>query len=174
MTDHFFLMIMQLKLFGFYMSFYYHAITSNNYSNVVSPIYTVFVILCWYSKKWDPRSFPGTIKIKQLSPDILKFSTKHENSPFTLNYSMVPHSLYLYFMQGCVDWVLIIFGTQVIKKKRSVWLVFPNYLSIFYGHDFMQHNIKMQHVLGWSIKGCGSFLKYAVQVSKTVAYIFNK
>ena len=28
--------------------------------------------------------------------------------------------------------------------------------------DFMQHNIKMWRVLGWSIKKCGSFLKYAV------------
>ena len=39
--------------------------------------------------------------------------------------------------------------------------------------DFMQHNIKMQHVLGWSIKKCGSFLKYVVLVSKTVATSTN-
>ena len=34
----------------------------------------------------------------------------------------------------------------------------------------------MWHVLGWSIKNCGSFLKYIVLVSKTMAtsYIFNK
>ena len=40
----------------------------------------------------------------------------------------------------------------------------------------MQHKIKMWHVLGWDIKKCGSFLKYGVLVSKTVAtsYIFNK
>ena len=37
----------------------------------------------------------------------------------------------------------------------------------------MEHNI-MWHVLGWSIKTCGSFLKYVVLVSKTVTYIFNK
>ena len=30
-------------------------------------------------------------------------------------------------MQACVDWVLIIFGTQVIKKKRPVRPVFPDY-----------------------------------------------
>ena len=39
---------------------------------------------------------------------------------------------------------------------------------------FMQHNINMRHVLGWSIKKCGYFLKYVVLVSKTVAYIYNK
>ena len=32
-------------------------------------------------------------------------------------------------MQTRVDWVLIIFGTQVIKKKRPVLPVFPDYLS---------------------------------------------
>ena len=48
------------------------------------------------------------LKIKQFSPGILKFSTKHEDNPFTLNC--------LYFMYDRVDWFLIIFGTQVIKK----------------------------------------------------------
>ena len=33
----------------------------------------------------------------------------------------------------------------------------------------MQRNIKMRHVLGWSIKKSGSFLKYLVLVSKTMA-----
>ena len=33
-----------------------------------------------------------TLKIKQLSPDILKFRTKHEDNPFTFNCSVVSHS----------------------------------------------------------------------------------
>ena len=37
-------------------------------------------------------------------------------------------------MQACVDWVLIIFGTQVIKKKRPARPVFPDYLSVSYGY----------------------------------------
>ena len=43
----------------------------------------------------------------------------------------------LYFMQARVDCVLIIFGTQVIKKKRPVRSVFPDYLSVSYeyGHN---------------------------------------
>ena len=39
-------------------------------------------------------------------------------------------------MQARVDWVLIIFGTQVIKKIRPVWPVFPDYLSLSYDYDF--------------------------------------
>ena len=35
-------------------------------------------------------------------------------------------------MQARVDWVLIILGTQVIKKKQPVWPVFPDYLSVSY------------------------------------------
>ena len=30
------------------------------------------------------------LKIKQFSPEILNFSTKHEDSPFTLNCYMIP------------------------------------------------------------------------------------
>ena len=37
-------------------------------------------------------------------------------------------------MQAGVDWVLIIFGTQVIKKKRPVRPVFPDYLSVSYDY----------------------------------------
>ena len=38
-------------------------------------------------------------------------------------------------MQARVDWVLIIFGTQVIEKKRLVWPVIPDYLSVSYDND---------------------------------------
>ena len=48
---------------------------------------------------------------------------------------MVPRTFCLYLMQARVDWVLIIFGTQIIKKKRSVRAVFPDYLSVSYHYD---------------------------------------
>ena len=38
------------------------------------------------------------LKIKQLSPDILKFRTKHEDNPFTLNCSVVPCSFLFLFV----------------------------------------------------------------------------
>ena len=41
-------------------------------------------------------------------------------------------------MQACVDWVLIILGTQVIKKKRLVRPVFPDYLSVSYDYGFTE------------------------------------
>ena len=40
------------------------------------------------------------LKIKQLSPDILKFRTKHEENPFTLNCSVVLHSFLFIFQAG--------------------------------------------------------------------------
>ena len=42
-------------------------------------------------------------------------------------------------MQARVDWVLIILGTQVIKKKRPVRPVFLDYLSVSY--DYALTNI---------------------------------
>ena len=35
-------------------------------------------------------------------------------------------------MQACVSWVLIILESQHMEKKRPVWLVFPDYLSVSY------------------------------------------
>ena len=78
------------------------------------------------------------LKLKQFSPDILKFSTKHEDNPFTLNSLMVPCMFCLYFMQVYVDWVLIMFGTQVMRKKRPVWPVFPDYLSVSYDYKLTE------------------------------------
>ena len=40
-------------------------------------------------------------------------------------------------MQARVDWDLIIFGTQVIKKKRPGRPVFPDYLSVSYDYALM-------------------------------------
>ena len=73
----------------------------NNCNNVISPVYAVFVIL-WYSK----YEIPGAalelclLKIKQTSPDILKFKTKHEYNSFTLNCSIFSDSFLLIFQAG--------------------------------------------------------------------------
>ena len=75
--------------------------------------------------------------MKQFSPDILKFKTKHKDNPFALNCSIVLALFCLYFMQAYVDWVLLIFGTQVMKKNRPVRSVFPDYLSVSYDYGVM-------------------------------------
>ena len=74
------------------------------------------------------------LEIKQFLPDILKFSTK-----IILWFQTVLWFLglvCLYFIQACVDWVLIVFGTQVIKKKRPVRPVFLDYFSVSYDYNF--------------------------------------
>ena len=38
-------------------------------------------------------------------------------------------------MEARVNWILIILGTQFIKKKQPVWPVFPHYLSVSYDYD---------------------------------------
>ena len=38
--------------------------------------------------------------VKQFSSDILEFSTKHENNPFTLNCFMVPRTFLFIFDAG--------------------------------------------------------------------------
>ena len=45
---------------------------------------------------------------------------------------MVPRIFLFIFHAGGKDWILIIFGTQVIKKKHPARSVFPDYLSISY------------------------------------------
>ena len=39
-------------------------------------------------------------KIKQFSPDILKFSTKHKENPYTLKSFMIPHTFLFTFHAG--------------------------------------------------------------------------
>ena len=72
------------------------------------------------------------LKIKQFSPEVLKLNTNHEDNPFTLNCYMVPCTFLFILHAGSrrLGWVLIIFGTQVIKKKQPVRPVFPDYLSV--------------------------------------------
>ena len=107
MTNHVFLRIMQLKMFGFlfvFLNCLHHCILTNNCSNVVSPVCTAFFILCFVGT--PKKAIPGAalelcqLKIKQVSPEILKFSTKHKDNSFTLKYSRVTRTFCLYFMQA--------------------------------------------------------------------------
>ena len=91
-------------------------------------------------KREIPEAAPELcqLKDKQFSPDILKFRTKHkynQDNPFTLNCSVVPCNFRLYFMQARVDWVLIIFVTQAVKKKQPVLPLFPDYPSVSYEYE---------------------------------------
>ena len=74
------------------------------------------------------------LNIKQLSPDILKFKTKHgdnQDNHFTLNCFVVCRSFLFIFHAGLVDWVLIIFGTQVTRKNGRFGPCFQTIFPFF-------------------------------------------
>ena len=54
---------------------------------------------------------PCQLKSKQFSPDILKFSTKHKENPFTFNYSVVP----------CIFFLFIFHAGSHILGSNSFW-----------------------------------------------------
>ena len=80
-----------------------YGITSNNCNNVVSPVFILYSSSFVGTLK---NEIPGAalelcqLKLKQFSPDILKFSTKHEDNPFTLNCYMVPRTFLFIFHAG--------------------------------------------------------------------------
>ena len=102
------------------------------------------------------------LKIKQFSPGILKFSTKHEDNPFTLNCYMVPCTFLFILHAGSrrLGWVLIIFGTQVIKKKQPVRPVFPDYLSVSYDYGKMNMNIQSPSMVRTLIQAISRIFRY--------------
>ena len=147
MADHVFLRIMQLKMFGFWFVFLnclHHGITSNNCNSVVSPVYIrhpLFVL-------WK-NEIPGAalelcqLKIKRFWSDILKFSTKYEDNPFTLDCFMVPRTFLCTFHAGSPRLGSNNFRNSSYKEKtagsahvsrisfRILWLWFQqSYLSV--------------------------------------------
>ena len=50
-------------------------------------------------------------------------------------------------MHAFVDWVLRIFGTQIIKKKLAVRPVFPEYISVSYDYGLSEKYFKSFPIL---------------------------
>ena len=76
------------------------------------------------------------LKIKQFSPDVLKFSTKHEENPFTY-YFMVPRTFLFIFHARSRRLSSNNFRNSSYKEKttgsdRFDRLVFPDNLSVSY------------------------------------------
>ena len=69
------------------------------------------------------------LKIKQFSPDILKFSTMHEDNCF-----MVPRTCLFIFHVGSRRLGSNNFRKSSYKGIRSVWPVFSHYLSVCYDY----------------------------------------
>ena len=105
MTDHVFLRIMQLKMFGFYFVFLnclHHRIKSNNCNSVILQFVQYSLSFAGTPKIEIPGAALelSQLKIKQFSPYILKFSTKRKKNHFTLNCFMVRRSFLLIFHAG--------------------------------------------------------------------------
>ena len=60
------------------------------------------------------------LKIKQLSPDILKFRTKHEGNPFSLNCSVVPRYFLFVFHAGSSGLCSNNYWNSSYKEKTAV------------------------------------------------------
>ena len=83
-------------------------------------------------------------------------------------------------MQARVDWVLIIFGTQVIKKKRPLRSVFPDYTSVSHYYDLTgcsdEFKIVFKHSeesKGFSMKGLSSEKVSSISVKQINLFSTN-
>ena len=74
------------------------------------------------------------LKIKQLSPNILKFGTKDKDNPFTFNCSVVYRSFLFVFHAGSRGLTSNNSRNSSQKKKWPVRPVFPDYLSVSYDY----------------------------------------
>ena len=72
------------------------------------------------------------LKIKQFSPDILKFSTKYRKNPFTLNCFMVPCTFLFIFHTGSHRLGSNNFQNSSYKERTTGSPLFPDYLSLSY------------------------------------------
>ena len=106
MTDAF-LRIMQFKRFGFEFVFL-NCVASITVSLVITATIS-FPQFMLYSSSFVgtlKNEIPGAaleicqLKINQFLPDILKFSTKHEDNSFALSYFMVSHTFLFMFCAG--------------------------------------------------------------------------
>ena len=117
----------------------------------------------WYSKKWDSRSCPGTMPVKNKAVLSRHSQIQHKARRNSFHFKLFYGSfalVCLYFMQAHVDWVLIIFGTQVIKKKRPIRPVFPDYLSVScdYGHSDSTKLSNLHHKFLSVVENYSNFL----------------
>ena len=98
------------------------------------------------------------LKIRQFSLDILKFSTKQEENPFTLNWFMVPPTFLFIFHAAWRRLGSYNFQNSSLKKKPPVRPVFPDYLSVSYDHDYFK-------ITSWSIDvicNCSDCIKTSI------------
>ena len=77
------------------------------------------------------------LKTNQFSPDILKFSTKHKDNPFTLNSSMVPRTFLFLFRAGSHRLGFNSFWDSNYKEKTDGSASVSRLSSISYDYDII-------------------------------------
>ena len=125
---------MQCSVFNlpFQIAIYTQVITAT----VLFLQFNFVVILRWYFKKRHPSSCPGTIAVKDWAiltryPQIWH---KARSQSFDFKVLKFPTLFIVIFYTGLRGLGSNIFRTQVIKKIRLVWLVFPDYPSVSYDY----------------------------------------
>ena len=122
MTDYFFLEDNSTQNVGFLVCLFKLPSSPYRYPSTATVLFLQFML--------HSLSFVGTLKneipeaalelcqlkIKQLSPDILKFRTEHEDNHFTLNCSVIPRSFpFLVTMSVCTRFLMSVEFFSLIK-----------------------------------------------------------
>ena len=101
-----------------------------------SPVCTVFITLGTPKNEIPGAALePCQLKIKYFSPEILKFSKKHEVNPFTLNCYMVLHTFLFIFHAGSRRLGSNNFRNSSYKEKMAGSAMFPDYFSVSYEYS---------------------------------------
>ena len=97
-----------------------------------SPVWTVFITLGTPKNEIPGAALePCQLKIKYFSPEILKFSKKHEVNPFTLNCYMVLHTFLFIFHAGSRRLGSNNFRNSSYKEKMAGFqTIFPFLMSM--------------------------------------------
>ena len=143
MTDHVFFQDNATQNFRFLICLFklpssLYGITSNNCNNVVSPVFILYSPSFVGTLK---NEIPGAalelcqLKLKQFSPDILKFSTKHEDNPFTLNCFMVPCTCLFIFDAGSRRLGSNDFRNSSYKEKTAASARVSRLSSVSYDYE---------------------------------------
>ena len=100
-----------------------------NLSRVIIATILFFQVLLYSSsfvctlknETWGAAQEPYQLKIKQFSPDIITFRTKHKDNPFTLNCSMLPRTFLSIFHAGSRRLGSNNFWHSSYKEKMAGW-----------------------------------------------------
>ena len=123
---------------------------------------------------------PFQLKIKKFSPDILKFSTKHKDSPFTANYSMILRTFLFIFHAGSRRLGSNSFRNSSYKEKTAGSARVSRRSSVSY--DYAQSETQLTQTLLYGHQNyhpisnrliINSTIEYLISAKKFKCLLFN-